>query len=108
MNYRGKKAGRRSVHCHVCQLSKQVDAYTGTSISPSEPNIIHVLINPRASFMSAATYLTQRDGLVITLAELVPRVFRSVLGSENVSGKVPASQQPITDPDPPDEDRAEG
>lgn len=67
------------------QRSKQIDAYTRTfhlyisingsilcsSSPPSEPNKIHVLINPRASFMGAAIYLTQRDSLVITLAELV-------------------------------------
>lgn len=56
----GEKKGKR-VHSYVCQLSKQMNVWTGTYISPSETNIIHVLINPRASFMSAAIYLTQRQ-----------------------------------------------
>ncbi len=79
-----EEEGEVCFYC-VCLRSEQIDAYTGTfhlyisingsilccSPAPSQPNKIHVLINPSASFMSAAIQLAQRQPRHYT-AELVP------------------------------------
>lgn len=62
----------RHIHQNISSLHQHKRQHFVLQLTSIRTKQNHVLINPRASFMSAPIYLSQRGSLVITLAELVP------------------------------------